>query len=162
MVLPPAIPWTVIRSSRSACSPFSFTDLERDFAGTTSASPGKRAAIWFSKPLGPAPPRVNIQNQSGVAKPYQVGQILAAIGRLEDGDMAASGEAPPQPIADRRYSGRFQVRTRPELHRRLALRAAEANLSLNRIVNDQLSKALSRDGSPSRDEAIPNRNRATE
>lgn len=55
-------------------------------------------------------------------------------------DMVASGETPPQPIADRHYSGRFQVRTTPELHRRLALRAAEANLSLNRIVNDQLSK----------------------
>ncbi|MCU0833952.1 MAG: type II toxin-antitoxin system HicB family antitoxin [Chromatiaceae bacterium] len=55
-------------------------------------------------------------------------------------EMAASGETPPQPIADRHYSGRFQVRTTPELHRRLALRAAEANLSLNRIVNDQLSK----------------------
>ncbi len=28
----------------------------------------------------------------------------------------------------------------PDLHRRLRLRAAEANVSLNRIVNDQLDK----------------------
>ncbi len=55
-------------------------------------------------------------------------------------DMQAGGEAPPQPIADRTYSGRFQVRITPELHRRLAIRAAEANLSLNRIVSDQLAK----------------------
>ncbi|WP_366931536.1 toxin-antitoxin system HicB family antitoxin [Thiocapsa sp.] len=46
----------------------------------------------------------------------------------------------PKPIADRHYSGRFQVRITPELHRRLAIRAAEANVSLNRMVNDQLAK----------------------
>ncbi|QVL49220.1 MAG: toxin-antitoxin system HicB family antitoxin [Thiocapsa sp.] len=28
----------------------------------------------------------------------------------------------------------------PDLHRRLAIRAAEANVSLNRIVSDQLAK----------------------
>jgi predicted HicB family RNase H-like nuclease len=56
-------------------------------------------------------------------------------------DMQAREEAPPQPIADRAYSGRFQVRITPELHRRLAIRAAEANVSLNRIVSDQLAKS---------------------
>jgi predicted HicB family RNase H-like nuclease len=55
-------------------------------------------------------------------------------------DMHASGEHPPQPFSDRIYSGRFQVRITPELHRRLAIRAAEANVSLNRIVSDQLAK----------------------
>ena len=55
-------------------------------------------------------------------------------------DMEGSGETPPMPIADRHYSGRFQIRTTPELHRRLAIRAAEANVSLNRMVNDQLAK----------------------
>jgi predicted HicB family RNase H-like nuclease len=55
-------------------------------------------------------------------------------------DMQAAGESPPVPITDRRYSGRFQVRITPELHRRLAIRAAEANVSLNRIVSDQLAK----------------------
>jgi predicted HicB family RNase H-like nuclease len=54
--------------------------------------------------------------------------------------MQAAGESPPVPIADRGYSGRFQVRITPELHRRLAIRAAEANVSLNRIVSDQLAK----------------------
>lgn len=55
-------------------------------------------------------------------------------------EMGESGESPPDPIADRRYSGKFQVRTTPELHRRLALRAGESNVSLNRVVNDQLAK----------------------
>lgn len=39
-----------------------------------------------------------------------------------------------------KYWGRFQVRVTPELHRRLAMRAAEANVSLNRVVSDQLAK----------------------
>jgi len=55
-------------------------------------------------------------------------------------EMQSTGEVPPTPIADREYSGRFQVRITPELHRRLAVRAAEANVSLNRIVSDQLAK----------------------
>lgn len=56
-------------------------------------------------------------------------------------EMEENGESPPVPIADQHYSGKFQVRTTPELHRRLALRAEEANLSLNRVVNDQLAKS---------------------
>lgn len=31
-------------------------------------------------------PRVNIQNSKGKAKPYQIKQVLNAIGRLENGD----------------------------------------------------------------------------
>ncbi|NBC48028.1 MAG: toxin-antitoxin system HicB family antitoxin [Gammaproteobacteria bacterium] len=70
-------------------------------------------------------------------------KALEGITRLiEDvvADMQAQGETPPIPISEREYSGRFQVRITPELHRRLAIRAAEANLSLNRIVSDQLAK----------------------
>lgn len=55
-------------------------------------------------------------------------------------DIQERGETPPVPIAHRHYSGRFQVRITPELHRRLAIRAAEANVSLNRVVSDQLAK----------------------
>lgn len=72
----------------------------------------------------------------------QVSALKGIIALVTDvvSDMLESGEKPPTPIADRHYSGRFQVRTTPELHRRLAIRAAEANVSLNRMVNDQLSK----------------------
>ena len=56
-------------------------------------------------------------------------------------DMQAADERPPVPITDRGYSGRFQVRITPELHRRLAIRAAEANVSLNRIVSAQLANS---------------------
>jgi predicted RNase H-like HicB family nuclease len=54
-------------------------------------------------------------------------------------DMTASGEPVPVPLAERPYSGRFQVRTTPEVHRRLATEAAEARVSLNRWVNAKLT-----------------------
>ena len=55
-------------------------------------------------------------------------------------DMEKSGEEPPAPINKRRYSGRFQVRTSPALHRELAVQAAERNMSLNRYINDVLAR----------------------
>ena len=53
-------------------------------------------------------------------------------------DMLESGETPPQAIADRTYSGRFIVRLTPEAHRRLAIDAAEQNVSINRLVASRL------------------------
>lgn len=53
-------------------------------------------------------------------------------------DMRESGEVLPEPIAERAYSGKFQVRIPPELHRRLALEAAEQNVSLNRLASNRL------------------------
>ncbi len=54
-------------------------------------------------------------------------------------DMKTTGEAPPEPIADRSYSGRFVVRVTPETHRALAVRAAEEGVSLNRLVSARLA-----------------------
>jgi predicted HicB family RNase H-like nuclease len=55
-------------------------------------------------------------------------------------DMEESGETMPEPISIKRYSGKFMVRIPPELHRHLALEAAEAGISLNRLASDKLSK----------------------
>jgi len=54
-------------------------------------------------------------------------------------DMAANNEAIPQPLNSRHYSGKFMVRVPPEVHRQLALQAAEENISLNRLVSSKLS-----------------------
>ena len=54
-------------------------------------------------------------------------------------DMLANGETPPEPLADRTYSGRFLVRVPPETHRALALNAAEEGVSLNRLVSARLA-----------------------
>lgn len=54
-------------------------------------------------------------------------------------DMEANGEPIPAPLADQSYSGRFMVRIPPDLHRRLTLEAAEAKVSLNRLVSNKLA-----------------------
>ena len=53
-------------------------------------------------------------------------------------DMERSGEDVPRPLADRAYSGKFQVRIPPEQHRALAIQAAEQGVSLNRLVSAKL------------------------
>jgi predicted HicB family RNase H-like nuclease len=55
-------------------------------------------------------------------------------------DMEANEETVPEPIALRHYSGKFTVRIPPDLHRRLALEAAEAGVSLNRLASAKLSQ----------------------
>ncbi len=54
-------------------------------------------------------------------------------------DMTEAGEALPEAMSDRRYSGSFVTRVPKQLHRMLAIEAAEAGASLNRLVNYKLS-----------------------
>jgi predicted HicB family RNase H-like nuclease len=54
-------------------------------------------------------------------------------------DMKANGEPAPEPLSSRRYSGKFMVRIPPEVHQRLAVEAAEEDISLNRLVSAKLS-----------------------
>ena len=54
-------------------------------------------------------------------------------------DMKAANETPPEAIAERTYSGNFTVRVPPETHRALTIQAAEAGVSLNRLVSARLS-----------------------
>jgi len=54
-------------------------------------------------------------------------------------DISSNGEAVPEPIACRRYSGKFMVRIPPDVHRDLAIRAAESGISINRVVSAKLS-----------------------
>jgi len=55
-------------------------------------------------------------------------------------DLQASSEPVPEPLASKKYSGRFMVRVPPELHRQLALEAAESGVSLNRLASDKLRR----------------------
>ena len=54
-------------------------------------------------------------------------------------DMESNGEVPPTPISRRSYSGKFIVRIPPEVHRALAIKAAEEGVSLNRLVSAKLT-----------------------
>jgi|GEM_PF-103474 len=63
-------------------------------------------------------------------------KALSGIRKLVDevfADLVASGEDPPVPLAERHYSGRFNVRISPDLHRELTIRAADQHMSLNRM-----------------------------
>lgn len=54
-------------------------------------------------------------------------------------DMMANGEHIPTPLAEKEYSGKFQVRIPPEQHRSLAIQAAEQGVSINRLVSAKLA-----------------------
>ena len=54
-------------------------------------------------------------------------------------DLQASNKTVPEPFAERKYSGEFRVRIPPELHRQLAMAAAEQGVSLNRLASAKLA-----------------------
>ena len=54
-------------------------------------------------------------------------------------DMKKSREPIPEPLADRNFSGKFMIRVPPRLHRELAVEAAEAGVSLNRLTTVKLA-----------------------
>jgi len=56
------------------------------------------------------------------------------------GDMQNSGETVPEPLAAKQFSGKFMVRVPPDVHRQLAIQAAEAGVSLNRLASAKLSQ----------------------
>jgi len=55
-------------------------------------------------------------------------------------DMLNNTETVPEPIACKRYSGKFLVRIPPDIHRDLAIKAAESGISLNRLASAKLSR----------------------
>lgn len=56
-------------------------------------------------------------------------------------DMRDADEEIPEPLSTRHYSGKFQLRLGEDLHRRLAIEAAEQHLSLNQYVTRKLAAA---------------------
>ncbi len=56
-------------------------------------------------------------------------------------ELTGSGEPVPEPLSSRSYSGKFNLRLGEQLHRRLAIEAAEEHLSLNQYVVRRLNNA---------------------
>jgi predicted HicB family RNase H-like nuclease len=54
-------------------------------------------------------------------------------------DLQDSGEAVPEPLNKRRYSGTLNVRLPKYLHRQLAIEAAEQGVSLNQLISTKLA-----------------------
>lgn len=71
----------------------------------------------------------------------QIGALTGIRALVSDvvADLESTGAGVPRPFAERRYSGAFKLRIPPELHRTLAIRAAEENVSLNRLVSSRLA-----------------------
>lgn len=55
-------------------------------------------------------------------------------------DMEKTEERIPEPFASQEFSGKFIVRVPPDVHRRLAIQAAEAGVSLNRLASAKLAQ----------------------
>ncbi len=54
-------------------------------------------------------------------------------------EMMVNDEPVPAPLAEKTYSGKFQVRIPPHQHRMLAIQAAEERISLNRLISAKLT-----------------------
>lgn len=54
-------------------------------------------------------------------------------------DMESNDEAIPEPLSVKHYSGNFTVRIPPEVHRKLAIQAAESRVSVNRLISVKLA-----------------------
>jgi predicted HicB family RNase H-like nuclease len=54
-------------------------------------------------------------------------------------DMKQNKEPIPEPMSMKKFSGKFMVRVLPEVHRMLAITAADEGVSLNRYINAKLS-----------------------
>ncbi len=54
-------------------------------------------------------------------------------------DLKSNNEPIPDPLSEKHYSGEFRVRIPPEVHRELAMKAAEQGVSLNRLASAKLA-----------------------
>ena len=54
--------------------------------------------------------------------------------------MIRNNETPPDPLSEKHFSGKFMVRIPSEVHRTLALEAAEEGISLNRLASFKLAQ----------------------
>ncbi|HUG99621.1 MAG TPA: type II toxin-antitoxin system HicB family antitoxin [Gammaproteobacteria bacterium] len=96
----------------------SWSEEDQEYVATCTEFPG---LSWLD-----ASPETAI---SGIRK--VVGQCIR--------DMERADEPIPEPYSARIYSGKFMVRVPPQLHRELAIQAAESGVSLNRLVAHKLS-----------------------
>ncbi len=71
--------------------------------------------------------------------PEKALQGIRALVKKSVAEIKRNKEPVPEPISTRPYSGKFLVRVPPEVHRMLAIKAAESGVSINRLVSSKLS-----------------------
>jgi predicted HicB family RNase H-like nuclease len=89
--------------------------------------------------IGSAPPLIgNCCHGKNEARVYaELCQIVEEWIELFERD----GQAPPEPLAAKKFSGKFVLRVEPALHRRLAAKALAAGESLNSYCAKTLAEA---------------------
>ncbi|MDH4048473.1 MAG: type II toxin-antitoxin system HicB family antitoxin [Gammaproteobacteria bacterium] len=73
------------------------------------------------------------------ASPEKSLQGIRKLVREVVADLKRSKDPVPEPISTRPFSGKFMVRIPPEVHRMLAIQAAESGVSINRLVSSKLA-----------------------
>ncbi len=63
-------------------------------------------------------------------------RVVAEGTKIMEGD----GDSIPEPLSNKKFSGKFSVRIPPEVHRHLAIEAAEEGVSLNRLISAKLTR----------------------
>ena len=94
-----------------------FSEEDKEYVGLCAEFPG---LSWLS-----GTPEAALK---GIRK--LVGEVLE--------DMQKEGEIIPEPIACKKYSGKFLVRVPPSVHKKLVIQATEEGISLNRLVSSKL------------------------
>ena len=64
-------------------------------------------------------------------------EVKVAVGSAVDW-MLEEGENPPEPISAHKFKGNLSLRTTPEKHKELAIRAAESGVSINQYILSKL------------------------
>ena len=77
---------------------------------------------------------------AGAIGALSFGMFRLMLGAVTGSIRRHSKETPPEPIASRRFSGKFMVPIPPELHRRLVMDVQEEGINLNRLASNKLSR----------------------
>ena len=80
----------------------------------------------------------SLSHLAGTPGKALIGIVALVTGVLED--MAKSKETPPAPLSMQQFKGNIAVRLPPDRHRELVMEAAEAGISLNRLISDKLAR----------------------
>jgi predicted HicB family RNase H-like nuclease len=75
----------------------------------------------------------------GASPPAALQEIMEVVRYVLE-DLAESGEEMPPPLSKRPFSGRLHLRMPEDLHRTLALEAAQQHVSLNQWITLKLSR----------------------
>ncbi len=78
---------------------------------------------------------LELPSLSGLAK-TQAGALQEITEVVEESvkSLIEEGSHPPEPLATQEYKGNLTLRTTPEKHRELAIRAAESKVSINQYI----------------------------